>query len=169
MASESVSHGGALPYNWMIENTIAPVTNADGSPGLLQVLRHTMSSPGNPVHEPQFALSCGRNVFSKRCCYAARRHPVHCACPGNRPPVAHPAPKQPRVLDTRSILARSRIRDPRRANHSGVAADSLCCGCSCSGLRKASQCSRAALATAASTGASRRRRRSPTPTARRVH
>ena len=37
MVSESVSHGGALPYNWMIENTIAPVTNADGSLGLLQV------------------------------------------------------------------------------------------------------------------------------------
>ena len=37
MVSESVSHGGALPYNWMIENSIAPVTSADGSPGLLQV------------------------------------------------------------------------------------------------------------------------------------
>ncbi len=37
MASESVSHGGALPYNWMIENSIAPVTNADGSSSLLQV------------------------------------------------------------------------------------------------------------------------------------
>ena len=45
MVSESVSHGGALPYNWMIENTIAPVTNADGSPGLsagvLYYFQHT--------------------------------------------------------------------------------------------------------------------------------
>ena len=43
MVSESVSHGGALPYNWMIENTIAPVTGADGSPGLLQVCSYNFS------------------------------------------------------------------------------------------------------------------------------
>ena len=46
MVSESVSHGGALPYNWMIENTIAPVTNADGSPGLLQVPHLSLHEAG---------------------------------------------------------------------------------------------------------------------------
>ena len=35
--SDSILHGGELSHNWMIENTIAPVTLPNGKPSLLQV------------------------------------------------------------------------------------------------------------------------------------
>ena len=44
-ASQSVSHGGALPYNWMIENTIAAATPGSREPQPGQFLQMFRTDP----------------------------------------------------------------------------------------------------------------------------